>query len=221
MGSVGSQIKKDIDKIKDWLKGESKSRKKAKPKDLSKIKDKTLEGIERRIRNLKQEELYAFDANDNLVAGYQGDQTSVAFPSTLLDMEDATVTHGHPKGMEEFGGTFSFADINNMLNSKWKEHRATASGQGEMNYIMRKTKNADAKGLRDQINKDYPKLNKEWQDAYTQAYKDRIKAGAKPAQARHEARQIGVGMLNAYYKRTFKKYGYEYVTRKKDYKYNR
>lgn len=48
-----------------------------------------------------------------------------------------------------------------------------------------------------------------------------LKAGATPAQARHEARQIGVGILNAYYKRTFKKFGYDYVTRKKDYKYNR
>ena len=208
--------------MKDWLKGEGGKRKgKVKPIDVDKIKNKSLEAIEGRIRNLKKEELYVYDENDNLIEGYSGNSESVAYPARVLDYEGATVTHGHPKGMEEFGGTFSFADINNMLNSKWKEHRATASGQGEMNYIMRATKKADAKGLRNQINKDFQSLNKNMSDTYANTYEKAIKAGKSRKEASHEARQKAVGTLNSYYKKTFSQFGYEYITRKKNYKYNR
>lgn len=189
--------------------------------DLSKFQGYSLEQAEGRIRNLAHEELFVFDENDQLVDAYKGGPTSVSFPTTLLDMEGATVTHGHPKGTAAFGGTFSWADINNMLNSKWAEHRATASGQGEMNYIMRRTAKADSQGLRNQINKDFPRIDKKWQDVYKKAYDEEIKKGTPRAQALHIARQKGVGVLNAYYKRTFPKFGFEYITRKSEYKYNR
>lgn len=218
MGSVGG----DINKIKDWLSQEGgSSGGTANPIDISKLGDTTLEAIESRIRGLKHEELYVFDENDKLVEGYKGNSTSVAFPTDLLSREGITVTHGHPKGMEEFGGTFSFADVNNMLNSKWAEHRATASGQGEMNYIMRATAKANPNGLRNRINKDFVKLKtdiaKEYRDTYANATKD----GKTKAQARHMARQKAVGVLNRYYKDTMPKYGYEYITRKEQYRYGR
>ena len=220
LGSLGDAGDKDRQKVQDFLDNEGKQKKgKAKPLDIDKMKDKSLEGVERKIRNLTREQLYVFDENDNLVQGYQGNKDSVAFPSTVLDMKDATVTHGHPKGMAEFGGTFSFADVNNMLKSQWKEHRATASGQGEMNYIMRRTEKSNPSGLRDQINKDYKKLQDKIAREYTKAYKKAVKEGNGNPQ--HIARQAAVGALNAYYKKTMPKYGYEYITRKKDYKYNR
>lgn len=143
------------------------------------------------------------------------------FPHSVLDIDGATVTHGHPKGLEEFGGTFSFADINNMLNSKWKEHRATASGQGEMNYIMRRTSKSDSQGLRNAINKEIPNLKRQIADAYKKSYTQSIKNGKSGKEARHIARQKSVGVLNAFYKKTFPQYGFEYITRKEKYKYNR
>lgn len=219
MGAVGA--KRDIKRLSDLLSEEGERGGKAKPLNLDNIKDKTLEGIEGRIRNLKREQLFVFDKNDNLTNGFQGDATSVAFPHAIMDIEGATVTHGHPKGLAEFGGTFSFADVNNMLNSKWSEHRATASGQGEMNYIMRRTNNSNPKGLRTAINRAIPILERNIQRSYMRAYNRALDSGKSSKEARHVARQRAVGVLNAYYKRTFPKYGYEYITRKESYKYGR
>lgn len=209
--------------IVDWLtkeaqKGNGTAR--AQPIDIRKYQGKSLEAIEGRIRRLKHEELFAVNQRGEIIAAYKGGSTSVSFPVSLLEEEGITVTHGHPKGYEEFGGTFSFADIHNMLESRWQEHRATASGQGEMNYIMRRTKQADPQGLRNRINKDYLALKKKSRDAYQKAYQEyREEHGAK--QARHIARQKQVGILNAYYREVFPEYGFEYVTRKKEYQYNR
>lgn len=220
-GSSGiSGADRDIEKITDWLDGESNSKGKLNPINIEEYKGQSLEQIEGRIRMLKHEELFAFDSNDELIAAFKGDENSVSFPETLLHVQDATVTHGHPKGLAEFGGTFSFADINNMLKSNWKEHRATASGQGEMNYIMRRMENADAQGLRDRINKDYVQLKESLADTYRAEYKKTLESGTKK-HAKHIARQMSVGILNAYYKKTFEQYGYEYITRKEGYKYNR
>ena len=161
--------------IVDWLtkeaqKGNGTAR--AQPIDIRKYQGKSLEAIEGRIRRLKHEELFAVNQRGEIIAAYKGRSTSVSFPVSLLEEEGITVTHGHPKGYEEFGGTFSFADIHNMLESKWQEHRATASGQGEMNYIMRRTKQADPQGLRNRINKDYLALKKKSRDAYQKAYQE-------------------------------------------------
>ena len=181
----------------------------------------TLERIEGRIRNLGHEELFVLDADGNVIAAYRGNDHSVSFPATLLNEPGVTVTHGHPKSAADFGGTFSWKDIDNMLSSNWAEHRATASGQGEMNYIMRRTAKADPTGLRRQINTDYPRINKKWQQVYNDAYKAEVAKGTPKKEAMHIARQKGVGVLNRYYKDTFAKYGYEYITRKDPYKYNR
>ena len=208
--------------VKDWLKNEGghAGGGNITEIDLFQIGNMTLEQAEDRLRNLAHEELFVYDKDDNLIAAYKGGATSVSFPAELLNQEGITVTHGHPKGVENFGGTFSWADIDNMLSSKWAEHRATASGQGEMNYIMRRTASANAQGLRNQINKDYPKINSRWQKVYMDTYKAELDKGTSREQARHIARQKGVGVLNAYYKRTFPKYGFEYITRKKSYSYN-
>lgn len=211
-----------ISSIHDWLANEGgTTHGTAHPIDISKFKGWTLEQIEDRLRNLTHEELFVFDGNNQVIEAYKGDRCSVAFPSALLNQEGITVTHGHPKGTDDFGGTFSWADINNMLNSKWAEHRATSSGQGEMNYIMRRTANADSQALRDRINRDFQRIDAKWQQVYKDAYSNAIKSGKTKMQARHIARQKGVGVLNAYYKRTFPKFGFEYITRKESYKYNR
>lgn len=221
-GSGISGSDHDIQKIIDWLDGEGqpKAKSKVNPINIEQYKNQSLEKIEKRLRILEHEELFAFDGNGELIAAFKGSKDRVAFPADLLNIQDATVTHGHPKGVAEFGGTFSFADINNMLKSNWKEHRATASGQGEMNYIMRRTERADPQGLRDKINKDYQQLRKSISDTYKMEYKKALESGTRK-HAVHIARQMAVGILNAYYKDTFNQYGYEYIARKKDYRYNR
>lgn len=216
----GSGLKGD-DPTFDWLGQANRSKgDKIKPIDIKKYQGQSLQQIEGRIRNLAHEELFAIDREGKIIAAYKGGATSVAIPRNLLKEEGITVTHGHPKGYQEYGGTFSFADVSNMLNSKWQEHRATASGQGEMNYIMRRTENSDPEGLRNRINRDYPDLKRQEREAYKETYLREKEARGKK-QASHAARQAQVGVLNAYYKETFPQYGYEYIVRKTDYQYNR
>lgn len=209
-----------IKKINDWLSGENKGGK-VRPMDISKFDGYTLEQVENRLRNLKHEELFVFDENGKIIAAYKGNASSVEFPSSIQNVKGATVTHGHPKGAAEFGGTFSYADMKNMLDSQWKEHRATAAGQGEMNYILRKGKNANAKGFYNRLDADYPKMKASISKKYSDVYAREKKKGTSVKQAEHIARQEAVGTLNAYYKKTASEYGYEYVNRKKKYKYNR
>lgn len=205
----------------DWLRKDGeKSRKRLHPIDINKYQGQSLQEIESRIRKLSHEELFAVNEDGGIIAAYKGDAVSVGFPASLLEESNITVTHGHPKGYAEFGGTFSFADIDNMLRSKWKEHRAAASGKGEMNYIMRRTARADPEGLRSRINKDYLRLKQDAKDAYKKAYQEERELHGEK-QAMHVARQKQVGVLNAYYKEFFPAYGFEYITRKKEYQYNR
>lgn len=210
-----------IGAFKDWLANEGKGKGTVRPIDISQYQGQTLQEIEGRIRTLKHEELFALDKDGKIIAAYKGNSKSVGFPADLKNVKDATVTHGHPKGAEEFGGTFSFADVKNMIESNWAEHRATASGQGEMNYIMRRTASSNGKGLYNQINKDYVKLNDSLETTYKTAYTKAISSGSTKAQAIHIARQESVGELNKYWKKTMPKYGFEYITRKTDYKYGR
>jgi hypothetical protein len=220
MGGRGASS--DAKKLTDWLKKETEGGGgKAIPMDINKFQGMTLEQIEGRLRNLKHEELFALDKDGKIVAAYLGDSTSVSFPETLRDVKGLTVTHGHPKSAAEFGGTFSFADMANMLKSKWSEHRATASGQGEMNYILKRNTKANSKGFYNRINKDYERLNKKITSTYTESYKKATKGGATRKVAMHVARQSAVGVLNQYYKTTAKHYGFSYVTRKEAYTYGR
>lgn len=209
------------DKVYDWL-GHLKSKGgRLQPIDITPYREQSLEQVEGRLRSLPYEEAFVFDKNGRVIAAYRGDAGSVALPAELLHEKDITVTHGHPKGEAEFGGTFSFADMGNMLKSNWAEHRATASGQGEMNYIIRKTPAADAKGFYNQINRDYVDLCSRMDHTYKSVYHEECRDGAKKAQALHKARQESVGILNAYYKEKAAQFGYEYIARKKDYKYGR
>nr|DAE55156.1 MAG TPA: hypothetical protein [Caudoviricetes sp.] len=204
-----------------WLNGENSGQRHSHPMDVSKFDGKSLQEIESRIRSLSHEELFVLDKNDKVIQAYKGNSKSVAFPRSVLAIEGATVTHGHPKGMAEFGGTFSFADVRNMADSKWSEHRATASGQGEMNYIMRRTSKSNGSGLKKRIESDAPSLQRHLSTTYSSVYNSQRKAGKSESQALHRARQEAVGELNAYWKKVMPQYGYEYVTRKRSYKYNR
>ncbi len=211
---------KDSQKLVDWLKDEGSRGGRPRPLDIQQFQGYNLERAEQRIRNLDHEEMFVFDKNGNLLYAYKGGKDSVAFPASMLRENNLIVTHGHPKGVSGFGGTFSFADVKNMIVSNWAEHRATASGQGELNYIMRRTAKSDGNGLYNQINKDYVKLKADIQSTYNYAYDKSIANGDNVKHAKHVARQTAVGILNAYYKKVMPQFGFEYITRKKNYSYN-
>ncbi|MBQ7516006.1 MAG: hypothetical protein IJS96_06955 [Schwartzia sp.] len=221
MGGRGSNFSGGGGSFADALQGKGGTPGKAHPIDINKFPGMTIQQAEERARKLGHEELFVFDEKGKLVAGYKGGKDSVAFPTSELSRKGATVTHGHPKGAEDFGGTLSFADVGNMLRSNWSEHRATASGQGEMNYIMRRTNKADSAGLMQRMLKDANGLEAQVKSEARKARKRALSTGKTPQQAEHEARQKGVGVLNRYYKDTMPKYGFEYVTRKNPYPYQR
>lgn len=219
MGGRGASYAKT--RMFDYLDKEGAGKGSVNSINIANYAGQSLEQIESRLRALNHEELFAFDKNGKIIAGYKGDKESVSFPKSLLETKDIVVTHGHPKGASDFGGTFSFADMRNMLRSNWSEHRATASGQGEMNYILRRTAKANPSGFYNQLNKDYNKLKGQMSSAWDNSFKATKKSGLSLEQRIHRARQESVGVLNAYYKKTAEKYGFEYITRKKQYKYGR
>ena len=191
------------------------------PIDISKIKDQTLQGIENRIRKLKHEEAFVFDKDGKLIAGVSGGNSSVGIPDSWLKMDGATVTHGHPVDVYNFGGTLSMADAEVMAGTKWNEMRAAASGKGEYNYIMKSTPKANRKGLINQINKDRTKMEDSIVNTYKKAYNDAIAKGKSTKQAMHEAAQQGTGVMQNYWRKTLPKYGFVFTTPKKEYEYGR
>lgn len=186
-----------------------------KPMDVSQFQGMTLQQIEQRLRNLDHEELFVFGSDGTILAAYRGNASSVAFPRSELMRDGATVTHGHPSNAEGYGATFSPADVLNMAASNWSEHRATASGRNEMNYIIRRnSSNTDAKSreLYNRVRADAPALQAEMNRAATAAGRN-----LSPA----SRRQIYTGVLDRYWKKTLPQYGFDYVTRKEGYNYNR
>lgn len=185
------------------------------PMDIDQFQGMTLQQIEDRIRGLKHEELFAVGADGSIVAAFKGNRNSVAFPHDLLLQPGITVTHGHPIGSEGYGGTFSFADVKNMAASNWAEHRAAASGTGEMNYIIRrnaKTTEQNSRDLYARIVRDEPAIRRQIKEAAN-------RAGSNLSAARK--RQIYTGILDRYYSEVLPQYNFEYVTRNKPYRYNR
>ena len=191
------------------------------PIDVSKIKDQTLQGIENRIRKLKHEEAFVFDKDNKLVAGASGGNSSVGIPNNWFSMDGATVTHGHPVGDYNFGGTLSMADANAMAKGNWSELRAAANGKGEYNYIMKRTSKSDNKGLQNQIAKDKTKMENDIVNTYMKAYNDAIAKGKSTKTAKHEAAQKGTGIMQNYWRKTLPQFGFEFVTPKKEYNYGR
>lgn len=215
MGSRGASADGQRKQFFDWLKGEGGTSKGTpKPLDISKYAGMSMKEIEASIRDKSREQLFVFDKNGKLLEAYQGGKESVSFPTDVVNIEGAIVTHNHPKGAAGFGGTFSFADMNNATNSKWSQHRAVAAGQGEANYMLRATGKTNPQGFRNAINRKFKSLESQMRSTYDTTYNDMRKSGATVSTATHAARQKSVGILNRFYKNTASKYGYEYVTLK-------
>lgn len=179
---------------------------------------KTLDQTENLIRNKKREVLVVFNENGEAIKAYQGDAKSVAFPvAEAQKWKGCTVTHCHPKGIEGFGGTFSFADMRNATIFEFGSHRACAAGQGEKNYILRTTNKARPMEFNRRIAADIPWLRERMHEEVRnvkKAYHDKTGDFKNYAHALHVARQRSVGFLNRYYRQTAEEYGYVYRTQK-------
>lgn len=189
--------------------------------DIKPFKGWTLEKAENYLRELDHEEMLVFDSAGKLVAGFEGDEDTVRFYVSLFRKAGFTITHGHPQRNARFGGTFSWDDVVNMLKSEWREYRAVAAGQGEMNYIIRRTNEARPTELLAKIAQEKPQVEARRSALYTNTYQDAIDKGKTQEQALHIARQQSVGVLHKYFKQVLKRYGFEYVARKKPYHYGR
>lgn len=103
-------------------------------KDVSRFQGMTLQNIENHICGLSNEELFAAGKGGSIIATCRGTNNSVVFPSRVPEermmQDDVTVTHGHPKGAEGYGGAFSPKDILNMTPSNRAEHCAAGDRQG-------------------------------------------------------------------------------------------
>lgn len=197
----------------------------------------TLQQTEEYLRTLDHEEAYVFDANNKMMYGLVGGKDSVGIPKEIMDLQGVTVTHSHPTGDAGFGGTLSINVRKNPITGKneisgdipvfaragWKEMRATASGRGEMNYILRKGANARAQTFSNVMKGRMNTLERNMSSTYQKTISQLRKAGNTKSLAtiRTEARQKSVGILNKAYKKTAAKYGIEYITRKTPYNYNR
>lgn len=189
--------------------------------DISTIKDKSLYGIENRIRGLDHEEAFIFDSKDKLLAGATGEGTSVEIPQRWESIKDGTLTHGHPTHEYDFGGTFSAADVELLAGSQLKEVRAVASGQGEFNYIAKRTSAADGNGLLSKIHADEAKLKQKMIYHFQNSYQHAKTQGKTVSQALHEAAQKATGVFDTYWEQTLPQYGFEYIKMKRGYKYDR
>ena len=191
-------------------------------------KDWTLAQTEEYLRGLDHEEAYAFDKDGKMIGGVEGGKTSVGIPKEWMQMEGITVTHSHPTGADGFGGTLSInrhkdgsvsGDLPLFAKTKWKEMRATASGQGEMNYIFRQNDNSRTQALVNVMKGRMNTLQKNMRNVHKTIYEQELAKGRSKAAALKAARQRSVGILDRQYKKTASKYGVDYITRKTPHKF--
>lgn len=187
-------------------------------KEISTDRFKTLEQTENMLRNRSREVLVVFDDTGQAVKAYQGNRTSVAFPvEEAKKWKGYTVTHNHPKGIEGFGGTFSFEDMSNATVFEFKSHRAVAAGQGEHNYILRAGPDARPMDLNRRIASDIGRLRSAMREEAFQVREEYRLDKSKYnnyGHMLHIARQKSVGLLNSYYREVAERYGYTYRTQK-------
>lgn len=91
---------------------------------------KNILGTERKIRQMKDEQLHAFDKDGNKVVMFQGKGAKVQIPhSELSKLKDTIMTHNHPKslgrkGISAIGNSFSYEDIITAVKADAREIRA-------------------------------------------------------------------------------------------------
>lgn len=103
-----------------------------------------LEGQESKRLSAKVEYAQSFDENGNPTSKEKRGGGG-AVKVTYSQLDSAVLTHNHPRGEGELGGTFSQADIRNFSHFRMNTHRASAK---EGTYSISKGSNFDGAGLR-------------------------------------------------------------------------
>lgn len=178
----------------------------------------SLHEFEDAIRNKKTEFAGYFDKNGKMiVAVTSGNKSSVAVPVNNPRFgETYTATHNHPiEADRPIGGTFSSADIRNMLTYGHHEKRAVAGGNNEYTYIMRAGNKANYTEMRKTVATidAQGKLNEAGRKGLNKAKKQFAKKGKKMTSS--QANQIYIGSIKKVWKDVSSKHGFEYIEIKK------
>lgn len=157
------------------------------------------------IRNLNKERLLVFEnTSESPTAAFQGSESQVAFDGSKTS-KTSIVTHNHPDKIH--GGTFSFADMGNMLGMGWRGHNAAAK---EGTYYLRPTKNANAGGFARRLVQDKGKLEDQIRKKTIQLAQQTKSGELTKKKADKMLRAVATGVLHRYYKDTAPQYGYVY-----------
>ena len=206
-----SKPKSGIARARSGVGGESGSKVRGK----SNFSGLSVQMIERLIKGLTHEEIAFLNKKGNLVFTARGKVGEVEFPLPLLN-KVLTMTHNHPLGIGNFGGTFSFTDLLNMASSKWPQMRAMADGQGAGLYVLRKTPGARTrrKAFKEHIKNIKASFKADMERTKAITFLEEVGKGRSIGAARHIAYQKSLGMMHAHLKEVAPKYGFTYIRRK-------
>ena len=169
--------------------------------------DVTMNGAEKRILNLDHEQLVVVDKYGYVVSVVDGSEHSVGITDKAAKAIAAggRVTHNHPNG-----GTFSPADVISAGNLGATEIRA-ASKRFKTTYSLKATNKANGKGIAKQMNKDYPKIEKEWDAKILKLNNRKYMNKDNYEKAVYQAYN---DVMDAWMKKNASKYGYTYSSSK-------
>lgn len=204
----------------------------------SKYKGMSLQQVEDELRNIKgHEEAVIFDKNMKVIAAYSGGDTSVYIPTSFQKVDGITITHNHPLWDTKYGATLSPSDVGWFANSKVREFRAVASGQGEHVYSLfnrGKQSSIDVKYSKAQLKVWPPRWKRDvtpksdggtgkLQALFDSEYNTFRNKGYSDSSAKHAAWQKATGVLerdlSEFVSNTGR--GLTYFARNKKYKVNR
>lgn len=163
--------------------------------------EKTLDYIENKKLDYDKEQLQVIDRHGYVTRAFQGDEYSVGVDmDTRTYMQGKVVTHNHP---QNFGGTFSDADINS-LKMGMKELRASAR---EGNYSMKAERGADPAGFY----KAYERNAGRMQTQMTEVAREMAaRRWSSYERFQTENRKAQLTVIDNWYKKNAGRYGYQY-----------
>lgn len=163
----------------------------------------------------KVEYANAWDKNGRALGEVKGSKGSVRIPYSYHNQPGGSYSHIHPREAGILGGTFSQADIQNMVSHTTEMTRAVAK---EGTYSISKGQNFDGKGLLkyfaaedNRITKAYKAEEKQYRNDY---HAGKITYAEYDAKASKAANDMLVNLHNALLAGR-KQYGYNYTLEKR------
>lgn len=169
--------------------------------------DVTMNGVENRILDLDHEQLIVVDKYGYVVSVVDGEEHSVGITAKAAQAiaSGGRVTHNHPNG-----GTFSPADVISAGNLGATEIRA-ASKRFKTSYSLKATNKANGQGIAKQMNRDYKKIEKDWDAKILEINKRKYMNKENYEKAVYQAYN---DVMGAWMQKNASKYGYTYSSSK-------